>query len=142
MNPLDTARSALTSLWASKLRSSLTVLGIVIGVAAVISLMSIGRGAQASITEMIQSLGTNLLFVQPGASSFGGIFFGQGSASTLTLEDAEAIADLLQDHARRHEMGRLGHAYVTSHHAPSVVGHKLLAVHQRLVEMRRDGACP
>ena len=55
---------------------------------------------------------------------------------------AEAIADLLQDHARRHEMGRLGHAYVTSHHAPSVVGHKLLAVHQRLVEMRRDGACP
>ncbi len=93
MNPLDTARSALTSLWASKLRSSLTVLGIVIGVAAVISLMSIGRGAQASITETIQSLGTNLLFVQPGASSFGGIFFGQGSASTLTLEDAEAIAD-------------------------------------------------
>ena len=55
---------------------------------------------------------------------------------------AEAIADLLQDHARRHEMGRLGHGYVTSHHAPSVVGHKLLAVHQRLVEMRRDGACP
>ena len=93
MNPLDTARSALTSLWASKLRSSLTVLGIVIGVAAVISLMSIGRGAQASITERIQSLGTNLLFVQPGASSFGGIFFGQGSASTLTLEDADAIAD-------------------------------------------------
>ena len=93
MNPLDTARSALTSLWASKLRSSLTVLGIVIGVAAVISLMSIGRGAQASITERIQSLGTNLLFVQPGASSFGGIFFGQGSSSTLTLEDAEAIAD-------------------------------------------------
>ena len=93
MNPLDTARSALSSLWASKLRSSLTVLGIVIGVAAVISLMSIGRGAQASITETIQSLGTNLLFVQPGASSFGGIFFGQGSASTLTLEDADAIAD-------------------------------------------------
>ena len=93
MNPLDTARSALTSLWASKLRSGLTVLGVVIGVAAVISLMSIGRGAQASITERIQSLGTNLLFVQPGASSFGGIFFGQGSASTLTLEDADAIAD-------------------------------------------------
>ncbi len=93
MNPLDIALSALTSLWANKLRSGLTVLGIVIGVAAVISLMSIGRGAQASITERIQSLGTNLLFVQPGAASFGGIFFGQGSASTLTLNDAEAIAD-------------------------------------------------
>ncbi len=93
MNPLDIANSALTSLWANKLRSGLTVLGIVIGVAAVISLMSIGRGAQASITERIQSLGTNLLFVQPGAASFGGIFFGQGSASTLTLDDAHAIAD-------------------------------------------------
>ena len=93
MNPLDIANSALTSLWANKLRSGLTVLGIVIGVAAVISLMSIGRGAQASITEGIQSLGTNLLFVQPGAASFGGIFFGQGSASTLTLDDAHAIAD-------------------------------------------------
>ena len=92
MNPLDTALSAITSLWANKLRSSLTVLGIVIGVAAVISLMSIGRGAQASITESIQSLGSNLLFVQPGVTSFGGIFFGQGTASTLTLEDAEAIA--------------------------------------------------
>lgn len=91
MNPLDIASSALTSLWANKLRSGLTVLGIVIGVAAVISLMSIGRGAQASITERIQSLGTNLLFVQPGATSFGGIFFDQGSASTLTLEDAQAI---------------------------------------------------
>ena len=93
MNLLDTAASALTSLWASKLRSGLTVLGIVIGVAAVISLMSIGRGAQASITERIQSLGTNLLFVQPGAASFGGIFFAQGTVSTLTLEDANAIAD-------------------------------------------------
>ena len=93
MNPLDIANSALTSLWANKLRSGLTVLGIVIGVAAVISLMSIGRGAQAQITETIQSLGTNLLFVQPGSSSFGGIFFGQGSASTLTLDDAYAIAD-------------------------------------------------
>ena len=92
MNPLDTASSALTSLWANKLRSGLTVLGIVIGVAAVISLMSIGRGAQASITERIQSLGTNLLFVQPGADGFG-FFFGQGSASTLTLEDANAIGD-------------------------------------------------
>ena len=92
MNPLDTASSALTSLWANKLRSGLTVLGIVIGVAAVISLMSIGRGAQTSITERIQSLGTNLLFVQPGGDGFG-FFFGQSSSSTLTLDDANAIGD-------------------------------------------------
>ena len=93
MSPVDTVLSAFTSLWANKLRSTLTVLGIVIGVAAVISLMSIGRGAQASITANIQSLGTNLLFVQPGAASFGGIFFSQGTASTLTLDDAYAMMD-------------------------------------------------
>ena len=95
MNPLDTALSALTSLWANKLRSGLTVLGIVIGVAAVISLMSIGRGAQTSITEDIRALGTNLLFVQPGS---GGDELGfwrpdAASTSTLTLEDAYALAD-------------------------------------------------
>ena len=93
MSPMDTVLSAFISLWANKLRSTLTVLGIVIGVAAVISLMSIGRGAQASITANIQSLGTNLLFVQPGAASFGGIFFRQGTASTLTLDDAYAMMD-------------------------------------------------
>ena len=108
MNPLDTGLSALTSLWANKLRSGLTVLGIVIGVAAVISLMSIGRGAQATITENIQALGTNLLFVQPGAASFGGIFFSQGSASTLTLEDSEAIMETPSVSAVAPELGASG----------------------------------
>jgi putative ABC transport system permease protein len=90
---LSILRIALASLGANKLRAGLTLLGIVIGVSAVISLMSIGRGVQQSITESLQSLGTNLLFVRPGQTSQGGVFGGQGSAATLTLEDAHALAD-------------------------------------------------
>jgi len=85
--------TAISSLAANKLRAGLTLLGIVIGVAAVISLLSIGRGAQDAITERIQTLGTNLLFIRPGGTTQGGVFGGQGSASTLTLEDAFALQD-------------------------------------------------
>ncbi len=95
MNPITILQTALTSIGANKLRTGLTLLGIVIGVAAVISLMSIGRGAQKSITSRIESLGTNLLFVRPGSSTTGGVNAGQGSATTLTLEDAYALADPL-----------------------------------------------
>lgn len=93
MNPIDVLRTALSSLGANKMRAGLTLLGMVIGVTAVISLMAIGRGAQESITSRIESLGTNLLFVRPGSSSQGGIFAAQGSAGTLTLEDAYALID-------------------------------------------------
>ena len=94
MNPFVTFRISLASLGANKLRSGLTLLGIVIGVSAVISLMAIGQGVQQSITSRIESLGTNLLFVQPGESvQQGGLGGGAGSASTLTLEDADALVD-------------------------------------------------
>ena len=93
MNPLIIFQTALSSLGGNKLRSGLTLLGIVIGVAAVIYLMAIGRGSQESVTARLQSLGTNLLFVQPGSSVQGGISGGLGSASTLTLEDAYALLD-------------------------------------------------
>jgi putative ABC transport system permease protein len=78
-----------------KLRSSLTILGIVIGVASVIALMSIGRGTQAQILSNIESLGSNLITISPGMSfERGGVVMSfTGSASTLTLEDAEAIAE-------------------------------------------------
>ncbi len=81
MSPLETIKTALSSLGANKLRAGLALLGIVIGVTAVITLMSIGRGAADEITGLIQGLGTNLLFVQPQ---------GQGQ---LTLGDAEALVD-------------------------------------------------
>src|SRR5438094_3446980 len=69
------------------------MLGMIIGVAAVISLMSVGRGAQAAVTERIQGLGTNLLFIRPGAAQQGGIRQGQGTTQTLSLDDADALAE-------------------------------------------------
>ena len=93
MSPLTILRTALSSLGANRLRTTLALLGIVIGVAAVISTMSVGRGAQEAVTANIQSLGTNLLFVRPGDADLGGIFGGQGSATTLTLSDADALLD-------------------------------------------------
>ena len=76
-----------------KLRSLLTILGIVIGVAAVISLMSIGRGAEANIIANIETMGADLITIRPGASvGFGGVRSAAGSANTLTMEDAEAIS--------------------------------------------------
>ena len=77
-----------------KLRSFLTILGVVIGVAAVIILMGVGKGTTEKIVSSISSLGTNILYVQPGSSSSsGGVRMGFGSASTLTQEDAKAIAN-------------------------------------------------
>jgi len=93
MNLRESLVTALRSLRANKVRSGLTMLGIIIGVAAVIAMLSIGRGAQAAITSQIQSMGTNLLFVQPGAVEQGGVRQASGSAQTLTYEDALAIAD-------------------------------------------------
>src|SRR5687767_5410976 len=93
MSLLTTFRIALSSLEANKLRAGLTLLGVVIGVTAVISLMSIGRGVQASITSNLESLGTNLLFVRPGETIERGVSSGLGSAATLTLEDAYALLD-------------------------------------------------
>lgn len=77
-----------------KLRSFLTILGIVIGVAAVITLMSIGRGVQEDVISRIETLGSDLIFVSPGATSgFGGVMGTAGSATTLTFEDATAISE-------------------------------------------------
>lgn len=90
---LEPLQTAWVSVITHKLRSFLTILGVVIGISAVIVLMSIGKGVTASIVSSLTSLGTNLIFVQPGSSSSGGVGQGFGSASTLTLEDADAIAD-------------------------------------------------
>ncbi|NDF96839.1 MAG: ABC transporter permease, partial [Proteobacteria bacterium] len=93
MGFLESVRMALRALGANKLRAALTMLGVIIGVAAVIALMSIGRGIQASIQAQIQALGSNLLFVSPGAQNQGGVRTQAGSAPTLTYEDALAIVE-------------------------------------------------
>ena len=86
-------RVALESIVAHKLRAILTMLGIIIGVAAVLTTMGIGRGAAASITQRIESQGTNLLTISPGASNVGGLSGGSGSASTLTMGDVKALME-------------------------------------------------
>jgi putative ABC transport system permease protein len=88
LEPLSTAWVGVIT---HKLRSFLTVLGIVIGVGAVISLMSIGKGAQQDILARIGTLGSDLVTITPGSSSFGGVRSAAGSVRTLTQEDAEAI---------------------------------------------------
>ncbi|MBI4331438.1 MAG: ABC transporter permease [Chloroflexi bacterium] len=92
MRILDSVFLAFRGITANKLRSSLTMLGIIIGVAAVIALMSIGAGAQASITQQIEGVGTNLLIVFPGQQSTQGVRGGAGTAN-LSLEDATALND-------------------------------------------------
>lgn len=84
-------RIALRALGANKLRSALTMLGVIIGVGAVIALMSIGTGMQEQITSQVRGLGTNLLFISPGAQQTGGVRAAAGTRPTLTLDDSEAI---------------------------------------------------
>jgi putative ABC transport system permease protein len=89
----QTARIALRGLGTNRMRTALTMLGVIIGVASVISLLSIGQGSQTAITSSIESMGTNLLYVNPGTTtSAEGVRSAFGSASTLTLEDADAIS--------------------------------------------------
>ena len=76
----------------NKLRAALTMLGIFIGVAAVITMVAVGDGAKSSVEAQINSLGTNLLIVLPGATTANGVHAGSGSTSTLTVGDAQAIA--------------------------------------------------
>jgi putative ABC transport system permease protein len=90
VGPLATVWMGITT---HKLRSFLTMLGIIIGVASVIVLMSIGKGSTAQILSNIQSMGANLITIRGGASTFGGVRGAMGATNTLTLEDAEAIAE-------------------------------------------------
>ena len=83
--------AALQALARNKMRSALTMLGVFIGVAALIAMVAVGQGANEAVRKQIESLGTNLLVVIPGATMMGGMRGGQGSASTLTVVDAEAL---------------------------------------------------
>jgi macrolide transport system ATP-binding/permease protein len=83
--------AALQALARNKMRSALTMLGVFIGVAALIAMVAVGQGANEAVRKQIESLGTNLLVVVPGATMMGGMRGGQGSASTLTVADAEAL---------------------------------------------------
>ncbi len=91
MTLLDLIRTALGSLRGNRLRSFLALLGIIIGVGAVITMVAVGAGARAKVSEQIQSFGSGLLLVLPGAATTGGLRSGSGGVTTLVYEDAEAI---------------------------------------------------
>lgn len=93
MSFFETVRSGLEAIATHRLRSSLTVLGILIGIAAVILTVGLGEGATASVNSAINSLGTNLLIVTPGSSSTGLVRGGFGSADTLTYANSQALAN-------------------------------------------------
>jgi len=91
VNFLESIRVSLRALRANKLRSALTMLGMIIGVAAVIAMVGIGNGATASITSQIQGLGSNLLTISSGQSNTGGVKGGAGSSSSLSMTDVSKI---------------------------------------------------
>jgi len=94
MSFLMILRIALKALNRNKMRTALTMLGMIIGVAAVITMVALGTGAQSSIEAQIQSAGTNMVMVSAGNFMAGGVRMGQGNASTLVPEDASAIAQI------------------------------------------------
>ena len=93
MDLLNIIRVAFRALQRNKMRAALTMLGIIIGVASVVAMVSIGQGAQAAVQAQIDSIGTNLLFVSAGAQNVGGVRSGTGDSgtNTLTVEDLDAI---------------------------------------------------
>jgi putative ABC transport system permease protein len=97
MTHLTTLRVALRALSKNKLRSGLTALGIIIGVGAVIAMVGIGNGARAQVEAQVASLGQNVIQITAGSTSTRGVRQGADSAITLTVEDAEAIADQIPD---------------------------------------------
>src|SRR5712691_4079688 len=92
MKLLATVQIALSALRVNKMRSALTMLGIIIGVAAVIAMVAVGSGATTRIQEQIQSIGSNVIIVLSGSINSGGIRLGSGASQTLSEDDARAMA--------------------------------------------------
>lgn len=97
MSFIETLRIGYRALGANRLRSLLTVLGIVVGVAAVVCMVSVGLGARAAVAEKLRTLGANLLVIKPGAQNSGGVRRAAGTQRTLSVQDASAVARELPD---------------------------------------------
>src|SRR5512136_476707 len=91
INVQSTFKISFRALRVNKMRSALTILGIIIGVTAVIAMLAVGTGARGEIAKQISSMGSNLLIILPGATTAGGVRMGSGTQPTLSLSDAEAI---------------------------------------------------
>ena len=94
MNFLDYMRQSISAMMAHKMRTFLSILGIMIGVAAVIAMLAIGQGAKASIEKQLASMGSNLLVISPGAAKSGAVSLQAGTTTRFTFQDVETIAKL------------------------------------------------
>src|SRR3989304_9027598 len=93
INAVSTIKIALAAIKVNKMRSGLTMLGIIIGVGAVITMLAVGTGASRMIAEQIASIGSNLLIILPGASTTSGMRMGAGTQPPLSMADAEAVRE-------------------------------------------------
>ena len=112
MNLQILIRLAMQSILKNRMRSALTMLGIIIGVAAVIVMVAVGHGARSRIREQISNLGTNMIVITPGASTTGGVSQGAQAFATLTIADAEKIRSQSQTvvgRVARHRPAQPGH---------------------------------
>jgi putative ABC transport system permease protein len=115
---------SIEALWSNKLRTALTMLGVIIGIASVIAITSVGQGVQKATEQQIQSLGTDVLQIFPGSARSGGISQGVGSSSALTWQDAKAIqenaptADVVSAYLQR--PGQV--VYEQTNHSSNIVG--------------------
>ena len=91
MNLPSTFKISLRALRVNKMRSALTMLGIIIGVAAVITMIAIGKGTSEKLSKEIATVGSNIIYIRPGSTTAGGVRGGMGTQMTLTRDDAEAI---------------------------------------------------
>ena len=109
INFLEGLSVALTALRSNKVRSALTMLGIIIGVAAVIAMIALGQGAKKAVEDSISALGTNLLMIRPGSATQGRVMLGAGSSVRLNQEDLDAIkAKVIGIAATAPELSRFG----------------------------------
>ena len=127
MKFLDYARQAVFAMVSHKMRAFLSILGILIGVAAVIAMIGVGRGAQQSIEQQLSSLGSNLLMVRPGSSQSGGVSLGAGAVTRFTFQDVTAIGKLTNS------VGDL---------SPSVTGHVQLVYGGKNWSSQVEGGSP
>ena len=127
MRFLDYARQAISAMVSHKMRAFLSILGILIGVAAVIAMIALGRGAQQSIEQQLSSLGSNLLMVRPGSSQAGGVSLGAGASTRFTFQDVAAIAKMT---------GSVGSV------APSVTGHVQVVYGSKNWSTQVEGTVP
>ncbi|MHB0859228.1 MAG: ABC transporter permease [Anaerolineae bacterium] len=119
MSLLESISMSLRSLLANKLRAGLTMLGIIIGTGAVIALLAAGEGAQAAITEQIQSIGSNLIFVVPGRFEQGGMQTTLSNYSPLTRQDADALADYGQTNYVAYVAPQIERSAIVTYHSES-----------------------